>query len=159
MIDALIVTHPHTDHSPGALAVLRHFEVREYYDPGFPSTLDTYKNFRHAVDAESAEGRPIVQHVGRGSFGTPDRGSELKVEWLWAWPGSAEGLGSDNDLVNNASIVFRLVYGTQSVLFMGDAEEGTDQVVIVSSGRHSLCGTFLRHLSAGPRNSRAHLRP
>jgi len=122
VIDALIVTHPHNDHYPGALAVLRHFEVRQYYDPGFPSALGTYQSFRHTVDAESAEGQPIVQHVGRDHFGTPDWGSELKVEWLWAWPGSAEGLGSGNDLINNASIVFRLVYGTQSVLFMGDAE-------------------------------------
>ena len=122
VIDALIVTHPHNDHYPGALAVLRHFEVRQYYDPGFPSALGTYQSFRHTVDAESAEGQPIVQHLGRDNFGTPDWGSELKVEWLWAWPGSAEGLGSGNDLINNASIVFRLVYGTQSVLFMGDAE-------------------------------------
>ena len=122
VIDALIVTHPHNDHYPGALAVLRHFEVRQYYDPGFPSALGTYQSFRHTVDAESAEGQPIVQHVGRDHLGTPDWGSELKVEWLWAWPGSAEGLGSGNDLINNASIVFRLVYGTQSVLFMGDAE-------------------------------------
>jgi competence protein ComEC len=122
VIDALIVTHPHNDHYPGALAVLRHFEVRQYYDPDFPSALDTYQSFRHAVDAESSEGQAIVQHLGRDTFGTPDWGSELKVEWLWAWPGSAEGLGKDNDLVNNASIVFRLVYGTQSVLFMGDAE-------------------------------------
>lgn len=126
VIDALILTHPHNDHYPGALPILRHFEVRDYYDPGFPSALDTYRSFRHAVDAESAEGRPIVQHVGRPSFGTPDWGSELKVEWLWAWPGSAEGLGHGNDLINNASIVFRLVYGTQSVLFMGDAE-GADR--------------------------------
>jgi competence protein ComEC len=126
IIDALIVTHAHNDHYPGALPILRHFEVREYYDPGFPSVLGTYRSFRHAVDAESAEGRPIVQHVGRTHFGTPDWGSELKVEWLWAWPGSAAGLGRGNDLINNGSIVFRLVYGSQSVLFMGDAE-GADR--------------------------------
>jgi competence protein ComEC len=126
IIDALIVTHPHNDHYPGALPILRHFEVREYYDPGFPSVLDTYRSFRRAVNAERAEGRPIVQHVGRAHFGTPDWGNELKVEWLWAWPGSADGLGGGNDLINNASIVFRLVYGSQSVLFMGDAE-GADR--------------------------------
>jgi competence protein ComEC len=135
VIDALILTHPHNDHYPGALPVLRHFEVREYYDPGFPSALATYQSFRHAVDAESAEGQPIVQHLGRDNFGTPDWGSELKVQWLWAWPGPAAGLGRNNDLVNNASIVFRLVYGTQSVLFMGDAE-GEDRSENGDSARY-----------------------
>ncbi len=123
IIDALILTHPHSDHYLGALAVLRHFEVRDYYDPGYPSTVAPYLSLRHAVDAESAEGRPVVQHIGRSSFGTPAWGSELKIQWLWAWPGSSTGLGLDTgSVINNASIVFRLVYGTQSVLFMGDAE-------------------------------------
>lgn len=135
-IDALILTHPHSDHYPGALAVLRHFEVREYYDPGYPSTLSTYLSFRGAVDAETFEGRPIVQHIGRSSFGIPDWGSELRIEWLWAWPGSPAGLGSrDNTVVNNSSIVFRLIYGTQSVLFMGDAE-GKDRSEEGDSARY-----------------------
>jgi competence protein ComEC len=123
IIDGLIVTHPHADHYLGAMAVLRHFEVREYYDPGYPSTALPYLAFRHAVDAESAEGRPTVQHIGRATFGTPAWGSELTVQWLWAWPGTATGLGLDTgSVINDASIVFRLVYGSQSVLFMGDAE-------------------------------------
>lgn len=35
-IDALILTHPHNDHYPGALGILRRFEVHEYYDSGYP---------------------------------------------------------------------------------------------------------------------------
>jgi beta-lactamase superfamily II metal-dependent hydrolase len=36
IIDTLIVTHPHIDHYPGAEGILRHFQVRSIYDPGFP---------------------------------------------------------------------------------------------------------------------------
>ena len=122
LIDALIITHPHDDHYPGARGILRHYQVTDYYDPGYPSTTDKYRVFRNEVAAESALGQPIVQHIGRDYFGTPNWGSELRVRFLYAYPGSPAGLGSDNTLVNNASIVLRIEYGSQSFLFMGDAE-------------------------------------
>jgi beta-lactamase superfamily II metal-dependent hydrolase len=121
-IDALIVTHPHDDHYPGALGVLRHFEVRDYYDPGYPKDGQKYADFLTAVRAESAGGQPIVQHIGRAHLGKPDWGRELDVRFLYAYPGAATGLGSGNTLENNASIVMRIVYGDVSLLFMGDAE-------------------------------------
>ncbi len=121
IIDALIVTHPHDDHYPGAEAILHHYQVRHYYDPGYPSESPKYWNFRRVVAAESADGRPMVQHIGRAQFGQPDWGRELQVQLLYAYDSTAQ-LGSGNTRVNNASIVLRLVYGTQSFLFMGDAE-------------------------------------
>lgn len=121
IIDALIVTHPHDDHYPGALGVLRHYQVREYYDAGYPSRSAKYLAFRRAVAAESAEGRAIVQRIGRVRFGRPDWGRELEVQLLYAYDSTA-ALGSGSTRENNASIVLRLVYGTQSFLFMGDAE-------------------------------------
>jgi len=121
-IDALILTHPHNDHYPGALGILRHFEVHDYYDSGFPKEGPQFAGFLDAVRAERADGAPIHLHMGPDQFGTPDWGSELEVEFLYAYPGSPDGLGSGNTLENNASIVLRLTYGDQSLLFMGDAE-------------------------------------
>jgi competence protein ComEC len=121
-IDALIITHPHADHYPGAIGVLRHFEVREFYDSGYPSTKDSWRAFLNLVSAETADGTPIVTHAGLAELGTPDWGSELQVRFLHAWSGSAAGLGSGSTLENNASVVFRIQYGSQSFLFMGDAE-------------------------------------
>jgi len=122
IIDALIITHPHDDHYPGAEGILRHFEVRDYYDPDYPKEGSKWAAFRAEVDSETIGGAPITEHLGRANFGTPNWGSELQVQFLYAWPGSNTGLGSGNTLENNASIVFRLVYGSQSILFMGDAE-------------------------------------
>jgi competence protein ComEC len=121
-IDALIITHPHVDHFPGASGILRHFEVREFYDAGYPKTGSTWTRFRALVNAEKFEGQPVVQHVGRANLDTANWGSELQVRFLYAYPGSPAGLGRDNTLENNASIVMRLEYGSQSILFMGDAE-------------------------------------
>ena len=49
IIDALIVSHPHDDHYPGADGILRHFDVRAYYDPGFPKMGVSYPAFLASV--------------------------------------------------------------------------------------------------------------
>ena len=122
-IDALIITHPHNDHFPGALGILDSFEVKEFYDSGYPKTGSTWKSFLKRLKEETHDGEPIAQHIGRDAFGSQDWGSELKVRFLYAYTGSTEGFGSDDQAwENNASIVFRIEYGSQSILFMGDAE-------------------------------------
>ena len=122
VIDALIVTHPHDDHYSGAKGILRHFEVREFYDSGYPKDGAGWAGFRTLVDAERFQGEPVVKHAGRGSLGAPDWGGELRVRFLHAYTGSPMGLGHNSTLENNASIVLKLEYGSQSILFMGDAE-------------------------------------
>lgn len=134
IIDALIVTHPHDDHYPGAQGILRHYQVRHYYDPGYRSESSKYLNFRRVVAAERVDGRPIEEHIGRAQLGQPDWGRELQVQFLYAYDSTA-ALGSGNTRVNNASIVLRLVYGTQSFLFMGDAE-GKERADAPGSARY-----------------------
>ncbi len=121
-IDALIVTHPHDDHYPGAAGVFRHYDVHEFYDSGYPKSGSKWRDFLTLAKGEQFPGGDVVTHIGRANFGTPDWGQELSVHFLYAWPGSAAGLGSGNTRENNASIVLRIDYGTQSFLFMGDAE-------------------------------------
>ncbi|MBC7896992.1 MAG: MBL fold metallo-hydrolase [Cytophagaceae bacterium] len=123
IIDALVVSHPHDDHYPGAARIIRHFDVLSYYDPGFPKGGVAYPAFLNEVKTETVEGTPIALHIGRSNFGVPAWGKEIGVRFLYAWPGSNEGLGSKmNTIENNASIVLRLTYGRHSFLFMGDAE-------------------------------------
>lgn len=121
-IDALLVTHPHDDHYPGAAAVFSHFDVCDYYDPGYPKAGVKYATFLATVKAGRCGSGKTNMHMGRSSFGPLNWGAELKAEVLYAYPGTPEGLGSGNTVENNASIVLKLTYGTQSFLFMGDAE-------------------------------------
>jgi competence protein ComEC len=122
-IEALIITHPHVDHYPGARGVLDSFEVREFYDSGYPKTGTRWQSFLARVNQEVYQGQPVVRHIGRSALGTPDWGSELQVRFLYAYTGRPTGFGTvENTKENNASIVFRIQYGTQSILFMGDAE-------------------------------------
>ena len=123
VIEALIVTHPHTDHYRGAETISRHFDIRHYYDPGFPSTAVGYVAFLDAM--RGSNGNPPRAnhiHLGLPNFGALEWGSEIEAEFLYAWPGSNQGLGSGGTAVNNSSIVLRLQYGEHVFLFMGDAE-------------------------------------
>ena len=122
VIDALIVSHPHDDHYPGAAGILRHYDVHEFYDSGYPKPGSKWKKFLDSAMAEQFAGGSVVTHIGRANFGTPAWGGELTPRFLYAWPGNATGLGSGNTRENNASIVLRIDYGSQSFLFMGDAE-------------------------------------
>ncbi len=123
VIEAMIVTHPHIDHYSGSETLSRHFDIRHYYDPGFPSTKDGYIAFLAAMQGTGTEpARADEIHLGIDNFDTPDWGSEIDVAFLYAWPGSNDGLGSGNTAVNNSSVVLRLQYGEHVFLFMGDAE-------------------------------------
>lgn len=121
-IDAMIITHPHDDHYPGAKGLLAHYPVRDFYDSGYPKTGPKWAAFMADVQQASTNGARL--HIGRSNFGTFDWGSELQAEVLHAWPGAGNDsdLGSGSTLENNASVVLKLTYGQHSFLFMGDAE-------------------------------------
>ena len=121
VIDAVVITHPHSDHWRGSAGVLDHFEVASLYDSGFPKG-GTYAQFLDRARRSTARGQPTRVMVGRASFGALDWGKELQVKVLHAYPENPQGLGRDNTLENNASIVLRLQYGEVSFLLMGDAE-------------------------------------
>lgn len=123
IIEALIVTHPHTDHYRGAETISRHFDIRHYFDPGFPSDKVGYVAFLGAMQGTTGNPpRADNIHLGLSSFGNLDWGSEISADFLYSWPGDNTGLGSGNTAENNSSIVLRLQYGDHVFLFMGDAE-------------------------------------
>lgn len=123
-IEALIVTHPHIDHFKGSMAIANHFNIKHYYDPGYPNTKQTYLSFLDIIKGtpnKPAKAEHI--HIGKENFGILDWGSELKVEVLYSWNGNPnDDLGDENTVENNSSIVLRVQYGDHVFLFMGDAE-------------------------------------
>ena len=58
IIDAVILTHPHDDHYSGGVTLFRHFEIRRYYDSGFPKGGTEYPAYLVQARAETVEGCP-----------------------------------------------------------------------------------------------------
>jgi competence protein ComEC len=114
-INTLIVTNPDADHYAGFIDVLNNFKVDQVVEPGTISKTETYSYFENLVKDEHASTtlarRGMVMHLGGGAdlyFLFPDRDvSKLDT--------------------NEGSIVAKLVYGSTSVMFTGDAPSATEE--------------------------------
>lgn len=128
-IDIVISTHPHEDHIGGLLSVLESFTVKEIIDPAVEHTSQTFEDYIDLIsdkDIVFTEAKPgLTKDLGGGA--------QLKI----ISPHSP----SYTDL-NNASIVAKLVFGSTSFLFTGDAEQTAEQQIINSS--YALSSTVLK---------------
>ncbi len=113
-IDAIVVTHPHSDHVGGVPYLIRNFEVKQVIDASQRAQSAVYydyesliPNIRRVVTAGIQ--LAVIPNVRLYTLHPID--SFLDVD-------STDGY----DHLNNTSVVFKLVYGTTSFLFAGDAE-------------------------------------
>jgi beta-lactamase superfamily II metal-dependent hydrolase len=107
-IEAMVATHPHTDHIGGLIGVLAHFDVDSIWLNGDTSTSRTYGEFMSAVNAEGTQ----IQVAKRGD---QIKAGPLVLDVLNP---TDPPLGS----TNNKSIVLFLSFGDTDFLFTGDAE-------------------------------------
>ena len=130
-IDYLVGTHPHEDHIGGMDDVINNFEIGTIYMPKIQTNT---KTFEDVLDAISNKGLTIT---------TPEVGyvfevGNTKCEVMCAGTGTTE----ENSNLNLSSIVIRMVYGEESFLFMGDAEEKNEssrqwpQTTVLKVGHH-----------------------
>lgn len=130
-IDYLVGTHPHEDHIGGMDDVINNFEIGTIY---MPKVQTNTKTFEDVLDAISNKGLTIT---------TPEVGyvfevGNTKCEVMCAGTGTTE----ENSNLNLSSIVIRMVYGEESFLFMGDAEEKNEssrqwpQTTVLKIGHH-----------------------
>jgi competence protein ComEC len=117
-LEAVIATHPHSDHIGGLISVLNSFDVLNIWTNGDSTTSQTYSEFMSAVQSEHAN-----TYVAR-------RGDKVNVGGL-----SFTVLNPDtlNGTTNNNSIVLSLRYGDIDFLFTGDAEKEAEASMLVSS--------------------------
>jgi len=118
LLEAVIATHPHSDHIGGLISVLDSFDVLNIWTSGDSTNSQTYSEFMSAVQLEHAN-----TYVAR-------RGDKINVGGL-----SFTVLNPDtlNGTTNNNSIVLSLSYGDIDFLFTGDAEKEAEASMLVSS--------------------------
>ncbi len=130
-IDMLIITHPDADHCGGAASVIRSLPVRRVVESGAGGGGWTAVYGSYHAEA-LVRGAPLSL-AWRGEMLSAPPCARLYVLWpvrgRTAHPRASRRGGS-----NNASIVFKLVYGDVSFLFTGDAEMESETGMIRSFG-------------------------
>lgn len=114
-IDYLIGTHPHEDHIGGLDDVINKFDIGQIYMPKIETTTKTFEDVLEAIENKNL------------TVTAPNKGDEIGL-------GQATGEFMtepilDKDNLNVSSLVFRLEFGNNSFLFMGDAEEENEKTI------------------------------
>lgn len=126
-IDYLIGTHAHEDHIGGLDNVISAFPIGTIYMPKVQANTQTFEDVLNAVEAKNL------------TIKTPIVGESFNLDEC-----NCTILCADNEAtdLNLSSTVLRLVYGTQSFLFMGDAEKENEESIywdktnVVKIGHH-----------------------
>ncbi len=114
-LDALVVSHSDSDHCGSADDVLRAMDVDLVVHSGFYKDTPAYADFLEAV---AEEGCPVLTRDTLDEGQYLDLADDLTVQVLSAY--------READDSNSASIVLKITYGNEDLLFMGDAPSGVE---------------------------------
>lgn len=109
-IDYLVATHPHADHIGGMAYVINNFQIDNVYMPDADTTTKTYENLLETI----ADKNLNITTTSASDYiiNSPD------LSLLAVAPST-----TDDDNLNNCSIVLKLRYKNNTFLFTGDAEK------------------------------------
>lgn len=109
-IDYLFGTHPHADHIGGLSAIIETFLIENIY---MPKAVTNTKTYEHLLTTIMNKGLKI-----KTALANLEVLNEENLQATIVAPNSKK-----YSSLNNYSIVLKLVYGSTSYLFTGDAEE------------------------------------
>ncbi len=173
-IDLFIATHAHADHIGAADEVIRATTVRKVLDSKVPNPTRNYEDFLLAIEEKG------IEYVGAQPGQTfTDLGDGVVISVLAPIPPffTREQIRSGGNEPNANSVVVRLDYGEFSMLLTGDAEQQTEERMMMQGANiktrilkvghhgspHATSSEFLRAggfeaavISCGPKNLYGH---
>ncbi|MFP4228292.1 MAG: DNA internalization-related competence protein ComEC/Rec2 [Salinivenus sp.] len=122
-LEAVVVTHPDSDHLGGLPSIVRDVSVKRVLHNGRSADSELYEDVQQRLADRDVPSRSVergdVLSIGRG----------LRAEVL----GPPKSTSFDSE--NNDSVVLRLSYGKMSILFPGDVESQAEKDLVQTYGR------------------------
>ncbi len=119
-IEVVILTHPDEDHLGGLVQLLGNYQVKLFMSSGQGSETEIYQQLQAELEKFSVS----QEVVGEGSVLSIEE--DLRMEFF-----APDYLVTTEDDRNENSVVFRLDYGQNSFLFVGDAEKDAEKDLIL----------------------------
>lgn len=123
-IDAVVLSHPHSDHAGGLPTVLRQFAVGKVIDAGSYAKSSVIEEYGRLLDSLR------LSHPTLNAGKCIDGITDMRLYVLHPSGPFAIVDSSGRDGLNNCSVVVRAVYGETSALFAGDAEQEAEEKMI-----------------------------
>jgi competence protein ComEC len=127
-LDLAVATHPHADHIGGMRPVIENFGVKNFLDSGQDYPSKEYERMLIALEKKGI--RRIIAKNGM-KFDL-DSGIKLEVLNPQGKEQRIKQVRRGGSVENANSIVLRLSYGNFSMLFTGDAETETEDLMMES---------------------------
>lgn len=146
-IDCLLLSHAHEDHVGGADRILREFDVKTVIARESGETDAAAQSLWEAIHESQAE---LYTPTGVATYRLGELWLDVVVPFA-----EAQTEGNDN------SLILRVRYGDVCFLYMGDAEEPTEELLLSAFGTTDLLqcdGLKLGHHGSKSSSSEAFLR-
>ena len=129
-IDALILSHPNSDHLNGLIFIAQHFNVKTIWTNGESKTTLGYKRFKKII---------AEKHLYLADFKQLPRKRLINgVEFLFLYPPAdfldQKRAGQKWRNANNNSLVIKVSFGRVSFLFPGDITAKAEKELVRLSG-------------------------
>ncbi|WP_168161190.1 DNA internalization-related competence protein ComEC/Rec2 [Desulfatibacillum aliphaticivorans] len=145
-IEYLVLTHPQHDHAGGLGYIAERFRIKEFWSNGQPAPIHAYEHLMAACE------RKGVLRPSLGELHRPKSIQGVTARVLHPAPGFEAGLGDDVQL-NENSLVLKLSWDDQSILFTGDIEEQGEASLLKRCPPEILQSTLLAAPHHGSRTS------
>jgi len=126
-IDIVVLSHPHPDHLQGLLYITDNFDVQEIWTTGL--RLDD-ENFRHW---EKIISRKQIKVNLMSAQSPPREINDVQINILWPLrPLKIDATDQFYDMVNDESMVIKIIYGQVSFLIPADISSSVERLLIKS---------------------------